>query len=340
MKRLDYYWYVRSPWLLLLTPFSLLFRLAVTLRRYAYRSGLLRSRQPGAPVIVVGNITAGGTGKTPLVAWLAEYLLGKGYRPGIVARGYGGSARQWPQQVRPDSDPASVGDEAVMLACRTRCPMAVGPDRVAAARSLVEHSDCNVIISDDGMQHYALQRVIEIAVIDGVRRFGAGFMMPAGPLREPVGRLETVDLLVVNGLGAGREHPMRVYIADACRLSDGERHALADFKQQPVHAVAGIGNPQRFFRALSQSLRVVETHEYPDHHQFQPGDIEFGDTLPVFMTEKDAVKCRSFAGGDVWYVPAEVEMQDPFLKQLDELLEQRVPLESDDRAAAAQIPGG
>lgn len=218
--------------------------------------------------------------------------------------------------------------------------MAVGPDRVAAARSLVEHSDCNVIISDDGMQHYALQRVIEIAVIDGVRRFGAGFMMPAGPLREPVGRLETVDLLVVNGLGAGREHPMRVYIADACRLSDGERHALADFKQQPVHAVAGIGNPQRFFRALSQSLRVVETHEYPDHHQFQPGDIEFGDMLPVFMTEKDAVKCRSFAGGDVWYVPAEVEMQDPFLRQLDELLEQRVPLVPDERAAAAQISGG
>ena len=174
MKRLEYHWYARSAWLLLLTPLSLLFRIAVGVRRSAYRRGLLRSQQAAVPVIVVGNITVGGTGKTPLVAWLARYLGDKGYRPGIIARGYGGQAKQWPQQVRPDSDPATVGDEAVMLAERTHCPMAVGPDRVAAAAALVAHSDCDIIISDDGLQHYALRRDIEIAVIDGIRRFGCG----------------------------------------------------------------------------------------------------------------------------------------------------------------------
>ena len=329
MKRLDYYWYARSPWLLLLTPFSLLFRLVAATRRLAYRSGLLRSRRVGVPVIVVGNITVGGTGKTPLVAWLAGYLRDRGYQPGIVARGYGGNASQWPQQVRPDSNPATVGDEAVMLARRTQCPMAVGPDRYAAACALVQHSDCSIIISDDGLQHYALARDIEIAVIDGIRRFGTGFMLPAGPLREPVSRLDSVDLIVVNGLGAGREHRMHMRTGDAFRLVDGARRPLADFKSESVHAVAGIGNPQRFFRALSQDIRAVEQHEFPDHHHYRPEDIAFGDDRPVLMTEKDAVKCRYFAGDNVWYVPAEVELSDEFRKRLDELLELRAPTVAD-----------
>ncbi len=325
MKRLDYYWYARSPWLLLLTPLSLIFRIASGLRRYAYRRGILRSHRLSVPVIVVGNITVGGTGKTPLVAWLADYLRNKGYQPGIVARGYGGKSKQWPQQVRPDSDPVAVGDEAVMLAGRTRCPLAVAPDRVAAANALVRHGDCNVIISDDGLQHYALQRDIEIAVIDGIRRFGSGFMLPAGPLREPVSRLAQVDLVVVNGLGASSEHPMRLSVGDAHNLVDGTRRKLSDFQSVPVHAVAGIGNPERFFRALQQSIRSVEAHSFPDHYRFAPNDLDFGDDRAVLMTEKDAVKCRHFATGKTWYVPVEVDMKDEFVARLDKLLEQRIP---------------
>jgi tetraacyldisaccharide 4'-kinase len=339
MKRLDYHWYARSPWLLLLTPLSLLFRIVVRLRRSAYRRGLLRSHRAAVPVIVVGNITVGGTGKTPLVAWLARYLRDKGYRPGIIARGYGGRASQWPQQVRPDSDPGTVGDEAVMLAGRTHCPMAVGPDRVAAAAALVDHSDCDIIISDDGLQHYALRRDIEIAVIDGIRRFGSGFMLPAGPLREPVSRLDEVDLVVVNGLGAGREHPMRMFTGDAYRLTDGARRKLSDFQSEPVHAVAGIGNPQRFFRALQQDLHMVEMHEFPDHHRFLAEDIDFGDGHTILMTEKDAVKCRYFAGDHVWYVPAEVDMKEAFTARLDALLELRIRADSGDRPASLELTG-
>jgi len=325
MKRLDYYWYTRSPWLLLLTPVSLVFRLAVWLRRMAYRSGLARSHRIGVPVIVVGNITVGGTGKTPLVAWLAAYLQAKGYRPGIIARGYGGRARRWPQQVRPDSDPNIVGDEAVLLAGTTRCPMAVGPNRVAAARALIEHSHCDVIISDDGLQHYALQRDLEIAVIDGIRRFGTGFSLPAGPLREPVSRLQEVDLVVVNGLGSGAEHPMRMRLEKACNLKDpAVVRELSTFRGQAVHAVAGIGNPERFFQALQQKGMQVQGHAFPDHHRFAPADIGFGDGRPVLMTEKDAVKCRHFASERDWYVPVKVELPAEFCSRLDALLEARL----------------
>ncbi|MGB5718018.1 MAG: tetraacyldisaccharide 4'-kinase, partial [Gammaproteobacteria bacterium] len=220
MKRLDYYWYTRTPWLVVLTPLSLVYRVIVSLRRAAYKIDLLRSTRVPVPVIVVGNITVGGTGKTPLVVWLAEYLRGKGYKPGIISRGYGGTASNWPQQVRPDSDPGAVGDEAVLLAAKTGCPMSVAPDRVAAARALVEHGECDILLSDDGLQHYALQRDIEIAVVDGVRRFGSGFMIPAGPLREPVSRLQAVDLVVVNGLGGDGEHPMSLTQGDAHNLLD------------------------------------------------------------------------------------------------------------------------
>jgi tetraacyldisaccharide 4'-kinase len=326
MKRLDYYWYTRSPWLLLLTPVSLVFRVAVWLRRLAYRSGLARSHRVAVPVIVVGNITVGGTGKTPLVAWLAGYLQSKGYRPGIIARGYGGRATRWPQQVRPDSDPNIVGDEAVLLAGITQCPMAVAPNRVAAARALIEHSNCNVIISDDGLQHYALQRDVEIAVIDGIRRFGTGFSLPAGPLREPVKRLQEVDLVVVNGLGSGLEHRMRMLPGKACNLKDRARsQELSGFRGQAVHAVAGIGNPERFFQTLQQAGMRVQGHAFPDHHRFTPADIGFGDGKPVLMTEKDAVKCRHFASENDWFVPVRVELPAEFCIQLDALLEARLP---------------
>ena len=324
MKRLDYYWYTRSPWLLLLTPLSLLFRIVAWLRRFAYRKGLVPSHRISRPVIIVGNITAGGTGKTPLVIWLAEYLRARGYRPGIISRGYGGKASSWPQQVRPDSDPAVVGDEAVLMAGATQCPMSVGPDRVATARALVENSDCDVILSDDGLQHYALQRDIEIVVIDGVRRFGTGFSLPAGPLREPVQRLQEADLVVTNGLGSGNEHPMRMNPGDAHQLLD-ERSTrrLSDFYGRAVHAVAGIGNPERFFQLLQQRGMQLEKHAFPDHYQYTAADIRFGDSKPVIMTEKDAVKCRYFATENDWYIPVTIQMPADFCQQLDALLAAR-----------------
>ncbi len=325
MKRLDYYWYTRTPWLVVLTPLSLVYRVIVSLRRAGYKIGLLRSTRVPVPVIVVGNITVGGTGKTPLVAWLAEYLRGKGYKPGIISRGYGGTASNWPQQVRPDSDPGAVGDEAVLLAAKTGCPMSVAPDRVAAAKALLEHNDCDVLLGDDGLQHYALQRDIEIAVVDGVRRFGSGFMIPAGPLREPVSRLQAVDLVVVNGLGDDREHPMSLKPGDAHNLLDPDKvRSLADFRAQAVHAVAGIGNPERFFRSLQQAGLQLEKHTFPDHYPFQPEDIRFGDDRPVIMTEKDAVKCRHFATANDWYVPVVARMSKDFRHCLDTLLDTRL----------------
>ena len=324
MKRLDYYWYARSPWLLLLTPLSLVFRIVAWLRRNAYRAGLLRSQRVALPVIIIGNITVGGTGKTPLVIWLAEYLQEKGYHPGIISRGYGGKASGWPQQVRPDSDPAMVGDEAVLLAGATGCPMAVGPDRVANATALIKHSECDVILSDDGLQHYALQRDIEIIVIDGVRRFGTGFSIPAGPMREPAKRLKEADLVVINGLGGGQEHIMRMRPGDAHSLTDSSnKRPLADFRAQAVHAVAGIGNPERFFQSLQQLGMQLEKHVFPDHYKFTATDIRFGDNKPVIMTEKDAVKCRYFASENDWYIPVTVQMSADFCQRLDELLPAR-----------------
>lgn len=324
MKRLDYYWYARSPWLLLLTPLSLVFRMLVRLRRGAYRSGLLRSRRPGVPVIVVGNITVGGTGKTPLVAWLVDYLRRQGFRPGIVARGYGGRAASWPQQVRADSDPAVVGDEAVLLAGLTGAPMSVGPRRAAAADALVRYNDCDLVISDDGLQHYALGRDIEIVVIDGVRRFGTGFMLPAGPLREPVSRLKEADLLVVNGIGGAGEHPMKLKAGELRNLRDNSMtRKLADFRNIRVHAVAGIGNPERFFQSLRQVIRRLEEHAFPDHHRYRASDLHFEDDAPVLMTEKDAVKCRRFATGNEWYVPVRAELSPDFEARLGDLLAAR-----------------
>lgn len=314
-------WYRRSPWLLLLTPLSLLYRITITLRHLLYRAGLLKTHRLPVPVIVVGNLAVGGTGKTPLVAWLAEYLAQAGHRPGIVSRGYGGQASHWPQQVRPDSDPAMVGDEAVLLARNSGCPMAVGPDRVAAARSLLEYSDCDLILSDDGLQHYALQRDIEIAVIDGVRRFGNGFCLPAGPLREPVKRLARADLVVVNGLGNRDEYPMQMRLSGVRELQGGgAARDLQSFRGQSVHAVAGIGNPQRFFAALRQAGLRLDEHVFPDHHPFTPEDLEFGDNRPVIMTEKDAVKCRDFGLRNGWYAPVTIEMPREFAARVSTLL--------------------
>lgn len=303
--------YTRSPMVWPLLPLSGLYCAVVVLRRWAYRVGLKKTQRLDVPVIVIGNLTVGGTGKTPLVTWLAQFLKEHGYRPGLVARGYGGKATHWPQTVTPDSDPALVGDEPVLLARATGCPMVVAPDRVAAARALLAEHDCNVILSDDGLQHYALGRDIEIAVIDGERRFGNGHCLPAGPLREPARRLKEIDLIVSNGAARQGEFAMQMHTGEANNLVSGERRALETFRGQPVHAVAGIGNPTRFFTALRDAGLTIEPHTFPDHHAYRPEDLAFG-AAPVLMTEKDAVKCRHFAQANLWAVGTQVDLPDGF----------------------------
>lgn len=305
------HWY-RNGWLSwLLRPLSWAYCLVVTLRRVLYRAGLLRSYRLSVPVIVIGNLTVGGTGKTPLVIWLCERLRAAGFRPGVVARGYGGRAARWPQMVTADSDPLTVGDEPVLIAQRSGCPMAVGPDRVAAARAVLARHDCDVIVSDDGLQHYRLARDVEIAVLDGERRYGNGLCLPAGPLREPRARGRQVDLQIVQGEARDGELGMTLETVGVYNLVDGRRGALRDFRRgAPVHAVAGIGHPARFFRMLGDAGLQCEQHPFPDHHAFRPEDLRFPGRGPVIMTEKDGVKCRGFADPRLWAVAVEARI-DP-----------------------------
>ena len=297
-------WYHETVWARLLLPVSWLFARIAKLRRWAYRRGVKQVTRLRVPVIVVGNISVGGTGKTPLVVWLAGLLKQAGFKPGIVSRGYGGAAFTRPQDVIPESEPDMVGDEAVLISRRTLCPMVVGPDRAAAARHLLEHALCDVIIADDGLQHYALGRDIEIAVVDGTRRFGNGFCLPAGPLREAVDRLEEVDFVVCHGKPNAGEYTMRLEGDTALRVAgNGMRCRLADLGRLQVHAVTGIGNPIRFFEHLKSFGLTFDIRVFPDHHRYRRDDIAFPDRAPVLMTEKDAVKCRAIADDRHWYVP-------------------------------------
>ncbi len=324
MPRPDSVWSSLNPLSLLLLPFTAVFALVSATRRLLYRAGILRTRRFDIPIIVVGNITVGGTGKTPLVIWLAAFLRQKGWRPGIVSRGYGGKARNWPQQVRADSDPAVVGDEAVMLAARTGCPMCVGPDRPAAVEALLQHTEVDIVISDDGLQHYALGRDLEVAVIDGERRLGNGLLLPAGPLREPRSRLDSVDMVVVNGQnGEGEgEYAMTLVQPTLRGLHDDRPAMLADFGDQEVHAVAGIGNPQRFFDLLQCSGLRIKKHPFPDHHAFRAQDLAFSPDLPVLMTEKDAVKCRRLPCKQCWVVHVDAQPDAGFVHRLNTALKE------------------
>lgn len=306
MHWLEQHWYRKTPLSLLLLPVSWLYCLLMYLRRVLYRVGIFPIVKLSVPVIVVGNITVGGTGKTPLVIWLADFLRQKGMRPGIVLRGYGGSASVWPQLVTAQFDPDVVGDEAVMLARQSHCPVAADPERARAAQLLVRDYQCDVIISDDGLQHLRLARDIEIAVIDGQRRFGNGYCLPAGPLREPVSRLRDVSLRVVNGEPWADEFKMSLVETGLCRVNAQDIYAtITAFRGEVVHAVAGIGHPARFFAYLRQlGLQIIE-HAFPDHYRFRAGDIRFGDGLAVIMTQKDAVKCERIADDKTWYLAVE-----------------------------------
>jgi tetraacyldisaccharide 4'-kinase len=321
-KWLQRQWYRISIWHVFLWPVSILFRLILAIRRLCYGLGLFKSIRLPVPVIVVGNITVGGTGKTPLVIWLAQFLRAQGYNPCVISRGYSGSAIQ-PQSVTSATDPSLVGDEAVLLAYRLRCPVWVGADKVAVARALLSaRPDCNVILSDDGLQHYRLQRDIEIAVVDGKRRFGNGLLLPAGPMREPRGRLRRVDAVVINGGETlANEYAMQLTGNVFYRLQDDTASAEAgDFSGKRLHAVAAIGHPARFFDHLrTLGLQVME-HAFPDHYAYQPQDLQFADAEAILMTEKDAVKCTNFNIQNVWFLPVTGELTaafgDKILQQL------------------------
>lgn len=314
-------WYGRSPLRFLLWPASVLFGLVVCVRRalFARRD----SGRVGAPVVVVGNITVGGTGKTPLVIWLARRLTERGWRIGIVLRGYGGEARDWPREVSAIDDPRLVGDEAVLLARNTAATVVAGPDRRAAARRAIELG-AQIVVSDDGLQHYRLARDCEFAVLDARRLLGNGLLLPAGPLREPAGRLATVDCVLVKhsddgdavpapaagvpGLSMADTVAFHVMPGDAWSLTTGERRPLEQFRGGRVHALAGVGHPEAFFTALERRGLTIERHAPGDHARLGPQDLDFGDRAPVLMTEKDAVKCRPFADARYWAVTAVVSL--------------------------------
>jgi tetraacyldisaccharide 4'-kinase len=312
----------------LLLPLAALFGLAAAARRAAYRRGWFRTHRLPRPVVVVGNITVGGVGKTPFIIWLANRLGARGVRVGVVLRGYGGRSRVWPQNVANSTPAAVVGDEAVLIATRTDAIVVAGPDRVADARRAIDLG-AQIVLSDDGLQHYRLRRDREIAVVDAQRGLGNGRLLPAGPLREPPERLNAVDLIVhTRRAGAGeRTAPSRSVVAvavlrEAYSLHDGRTCALTAFAGRRVHAVAAIGNPQAFFEALAGAGLLVDARPLPDHAALTPPDVAFDDDEPVLMTEKDAVKCRAF--GDrrrLWAVRQELELDASDSASVDAVIE-------------------
>lgn len=310
-------WYRLSVWHLVLMPLSWLFRLLVALRRLAYSTGLFKSFRLSVPVIVVGNITVGGTGKTPLVIWLVQQLQAVGFKPGVISRGYG-AQNALPLEVTAQSNAQETGDEPLLIASHIDMPVFVCRDRVMAARALLgAHPTCDLLISDDGLQHYRLQRDIEIAVVDSQRQFGNRRLLPAGPLREPVSRMQEVDAVVCNGeavIGYPNTYRMQLRASLLHQVSSPVNTLAADALQgKRLLAVAGIGNPERFFGQLRRMGLAFETRVFPDHHPFQAQDLQTQGIDAILMTEKDAVKCRAFAEAHWWYLPVEAELQDGLL---------------------------
>lgn len=317
MNWLQHHWYRVTPLHFILFPISLIFRTLVSVRRTLYRSGVLPSQKLPLPVIVVGNISVGGTGKTPLTLALAQQLIERGWHPLIVSRGYGGAAQQ-PQHVTANSDAQQVGDEPLLMARRELCPVWIGRDRSATAQlAMRAHPQCDVVLCDDGLQHYRLQRDAEIAVVDAQRGFGNGWLFPAGPLREPVSRLKTVDAVVVNGNHAPvGQYLMRLNGEVFYNLLDPKKIATAiAFQSLNNHAVAGIGNPQRYFDHLKSIGINFTPHAFPDHHAYTSSDLSFANCDAILLTEKDAVKCAAFAEKNYWVLRVDAQI-DPALIDL------------------------
>jgi len=295
-------WYRGEWWLWLLRPFEAAFRGVAALRRQLYRGGLLKVYQPDRPLVVVGNITVGGTGKTPIVIALVERLQKRGLRPGVVSRGYGASAPQSPLVVNSSTGASQCGDEPLLIVRRTGCPCVISPSRPDAVRTLLASFDVDLVISDDGLQHYAMARDLEIAVVDARVGLGNGFCLPAGPLREPPSRLAGVDFVIYRG----STDPVNgvTYESEALvNICSGERLPVApEGVGREIHAVAGIGQPWQFFDTLRTAGFEVEPHSFPDHHLYSATDFAGLADKPVIMTEKDAVKCAGIAGDSTWYL--------------------------------------
>jgi len=317
-------WYGKQSWLVLLRPLSALYTYLVRRRRERYLCGERSQWSPPVPLIVVGNITLGGTGKTPMVLWIVSFLLSRGYRVGVVSRGYGGQPPHYPWQVDPAGEAAHSGDEPLLIAQRVHVPVFIDPDRSAAARALLAHEPVDVIISDDGLQHYALGRSVELVMLDAERGLGNGRCLPEGPLREPPERLDSVDLIVSNGAPAdqGGRYAMHLRPTTLVNLLSGDAVPLKLWQgDREVVALAGIGNPQRFFRTLDNCGFAYETRVFADHASYSVellGDLPPGKT--VIMTEKDAVKCRNLAQGNWWYLSVDADMSDAFADALIALL--------------------
>ncbi|MBN7798407.1 tetraacyldisaccharide 4'-kinase [Parahaliea mediterranea] len=314
--RIERAWYAGAPWLWLLRPLEILFRAVSALRRGLYIRGWLPSHRAGVPVVVVGNITVGGTGKTPIVIALVEALRAAGHRPGVVSRGYGGSGGAYPLAVTAASDAAQVGDEPLLIARRTGAPCVVDPDRGRAAARLEADYDVDLIISDDGLQHYRLRRDFEIAVLDAQRRTGNGWCLPAGPLREPAGRLANVDWVLLRG-GDGARDGVRYLPTALVDVASGERRDFSPGALSPrVRAIAGIGQPAQFFASLRAAGFEVSETVFPDHHHFSLADLA-GENTPVIMTEKDAVKCAGLLApedaGRYWYLCIDARLPAPLV---------------------------
>lgn len=328
------HWSRRSAVATLLWPLSRVFAALAEVRRAAFHFGLKRVQRLPVPVIVVGNIAVGGSGKTPVVAWLTEELRNAGYRPGIISRGYGGSVVTGAEVLPPQADAVRFGDEPVLLAALTGCPVAVGRDRPEAGRALLEaHPDVNVLISDDGLQHYALARDIEIVVVDE-HVLGNGWRLPAGPLREGVDRLAEADLVIAHGdvatrlreaAGSAPVFSMRLVGEQLERIDGFASCALSDFRGRRVHAVAGIGRPERFFEQLTAHGLEVVPHPFPDHHPFVEADLAFAPGEPRILTAKDAVKCAAFAPPDTWVLPVRASIDAAASNCIVEKLSHGIP---------------
>ncbi|AGH80776.1 tetraacyldisaccharide 4'-kinase [Psychromonas sp. CNPT3] len=311
-----YFWYRPvKAWMWILYPFSILLRVISAIRCHLYKKNILKSTKISLPIIVVGNISVGGNGKTPFVIWLCELLQKQGYKPGIISRGYGGKSANYPLLLTDATLGSESGDEPLMIFKRLRVPIVVDPSRVQAALHLQRNADVDIIITDDGLQHYALQRDIEIVIVDGKRRFGNQHIMPVGPLREPLSRLNSVDFIINNG--AEHEGEISMYLAPlACKAVDGREAQL--HHQGAVNACAGIGYPQRFFDTLeAQNFQLNQVQYFSDHHTYKPKDFtQFDKQTPLLMTEKDAVKCAAFAPENWWYLPISAQLPGSFEKQL------------------------
>ncbi|MCC3701127.1 tetraacyldisaccharide 4'-kinase [Rouxiella badensis] len=307
-------WSGQSALYLLLLPLSWLYGLITLVLRFSYKKGWKKSWRAPVPVVIVGNLTAGGNGKTPVVIWLVEQLQQRGLRVGVVSRGYGGKAESYPLILDEGTSTAQAGDEPVLIFQRTGAPVAVSPVRSDAVKALLKASSVDIIVTDDGLQHYALQRDFEIVVVDGVRRFGNGHWLPAGPMRERASRLKSVDAIIVNGDGQGQgdEIGMRLQAGNVVNVLTGEKRQAQTLSD--VVAMAGIGHPPRFFATLNQlGVHTQREVSFADHQAYQSAQLAAlaADNQTLLMTEKDAVKCRSFAQANWWYLPVDAYLSEP-----------------------------